>query len=797
MRKRLIALAAVAAVVCAGVFGTQQTRGTQAGAEEPEPEYTGDVIVKFKASATLPEVAQAITDSDTEAVASSAGSGLVLLEPEAGQSVDAAVADLKSNPEVAFAEPDVVMRLSLTPNDSLYASNQWSLPAIFAPQAWDVTTGNANVIIAVIDTGVDATHPDLSGKITTGANAGYNFVAGNATTTDDHSHGTFVAGIAAASTNNSIGMAGACWTCKIMPIKVLDNTGSGSTFNVAQGIDWAVSHGADVINLSLGGGGSTTLQTAVNNAWNANVVVIAASGNENSAVLYPGAYTNAIAVGSTNNLNARSSFSNFGPELDIVAPGEAVLGTLCNCAGNPGGYATGSGTSFSTPYVAGVAGLLIASGVTDKTEIRNRLLTTATDLGAGGFDNLYGNGLLKASAALSTATPTATNTPTNTATPTSTPTPDTTGPVANITSPADGAVISAGVVTISATASDSGGMEKVRFWADSLYLSFDATAPYSKTWNATGAAPGSTHILKIEAIDNFNNSTVRTITVTIAGTDTTPPAADITSPIQGAIVTGPTTIDATASDASGINKVRFWVNSWYQSFDANAPYSKSYNFTNAAPGVYTLTIEAIDNGGLSTVKTITVTKASTDTTQPATDITSPVQGATVTGPTTINATASDASGINKVRFWVNSWYQGFDATAPFSKSYDFTSAAPGVYTLKIEAVDNTGLSTVKTITVTRPSTDTTLPTASITGPAEGATVSGTVTISATASDAGGIQKVRFWVDSTYMGFDAAAAYEKSWDTTTWANGVHTIKVQAVDLSNNEGAIVTINVTVSN
>ena len=244
MRKPLIAIAVVVAIVVAGTFGLEKTQGTQASPAAAPTEYTGGVIVKFKSDTTLPEVAQAITDADSAAVASSGGSGLVLLEPDTDQTVDAAVAELKSNPDVALAEPDVVLHASVVPNDSLYASYQWNLPLIGAPTAWNTSTGNANVIIAVIDTGVESTHPDLSGKITTGVNAGYNFVANNTNTADDHSHGTFVASIAAANTNNGIGMAGVCWSCKIMAVKVLDNTGSGSTFNVAQGIDWAVSHGA-------------------------------------------------------------------------------------------------------------------------------------------------------------------------------------------------------------------------------------------------------------------------------------------------------------------------------------------------------------------------------------------------------------------------------------------------------------------------------------------------------------------------------------------------------------------------
>ena len=324
-----------------------------------------------------------------------------------------------------------------------YTTYQWSLPQIGLPAAWDTTTGSASVIVAVVDTGVDAGHPDLNGKITTGANAGFNFVANNTITTDDNSHGTFVSGIIAANTNNVVGGAGVCWLCKIMPVKVLDNTGNGSTFAVSQGIDWAVSHGAKVINLSLGAtSGTSSLQLSIDNAWNAGVVIVGASGNNagnadttDDGVLFPAAYPNVVAVGSNNQAGVRSAFSNYGPELDVMAPGEGVFGPLCTCNGNTGTYGIGSGTSFASPHVAGVAALLIAAGITDKAQIVTRIESTATDMGAAGFDNLNGWGRVNAAAAISgsspTATPTRTNTPvppTSTPTRTNTPVPPTSTP---------------------------------------------------------------------------------------------------------------------------------------------------------------------------------------------------------------------------------------------------------------------------------------------------------------------------------------------------------------------------------
>ncbi len=406
MRFRIaIATLAVGVVALAGSMGSGGRYIASAHAASPAPpQRTGDVIVKFKRSATLGAIAGAIGGANASATASTAGSGLVLLKPDAGQSVDHAVTALQASADVEFAEADIRVSIAQTPTDPLYVSYQWSLPQIFAPGAWDATTGSASTIIAVIDTGVDATHPDLAGKITTGANAGFNFVGNNTNTADDESHGTFVAGIIAANANNGQGGAGVCWLCKIMPVKVLDSTGSGSTFNVSQGIDWAVAHGAKVLNLSLGAPtGTASLQTSVDNAWNAGVIVVAASGNNaadadptNDGVLFPAAYPHALAIGSVTQAGARSTFSDFGPELDLMAPGENVLGTLCTCAGNPGGYATGSGTSFASPHVAGVVGLMISNGITDRDTIFSRLTSSAVDMGAAGFDNLTGWGEVQA-----------------------------------------------------------------------------------------------------------------------------------------------------------------------------------------------------------------------------------------------------------------------------------------------------------------------------------------------------------------------------------------------------------------
>ncbi len=296
----------------------------------------------------------------------------------------------------AFVEDDHVVRISATPNDPHYGE-QWHLPSVSAPQAWDITTGSSGVTIAVVDTGVDYTHPDLKGKCL----PGYNFVDRSSDPMDDHGHGTHVAGIAAAVGNNSTGVAGVDWKARILPVKVLDAQGSGYDSDVAAGIRYAADHGAKVINLSLGSPDySYTLEEAVNYAYNQGAVVVAASGNSGSSVNYPAACDRAIAVGALDSGDKLAYFSCQGPEIDLVAPGVSILSTL------PGSYGKMSGTSMASPVVAGCASLVLAANPGySPAQVKKALEAGATDLGPTGFDNGYGNGKVNAYAALGTGAP--------------------------------------------------------------------------------------------------------------------------------------------------------------------------------------------------------------------------------------------------------------------------------------------------------------------------------------------------------------------------------------------------------
>lgn len=311
--------------------------------------------------------------------------GIIMLEVPSAR-LNEKIKQVQGLSGVAFVEPnDSVQAADVIPNDPGW-SLQYGLTAIRAPQGWSISSGSSAVTIAVLDSGVDLGHADLAGKIV----AGYDFVNNDAVPQDDYGHGTHVAGIAAALGNNGTDVAGVSWGARIMPLKVLDSFGGGSYANVAAAIVWAADHGAQVINLSLGGvNPSGTLQAAVLYAYNKGLLLVAASGNNGgSQVLYPARYPEVMAVGATNAANQPALFSNHGSEVDIAAPGENIYSLW------PGGTFTQSGTSMSAPFVSGLAAILF-SFTDNASVVRNAIESTALDVGPVGADPFSGAGLIQ------------------------------------------------------------------------------------------------------------------------------------------------------------------------------------------------------------------------------------------------------------------------------------------------------------------------------------------------------------------------------------------------------------------
>ncbi len=300
---------------------------------------------------------------------------------------------------VSYVEPAHYVYATYIPNDP-YFPKQWGLKDINATKAWNLTT-NSSIIVAVVDTGVDYTHPDIAAHYI----GGYDIVNDDPNPLDDNGHGTHCAGIIAAVIDNSIGVAGVA-NVKILAEKVLDSSGVGTDYNVALGIQYAVDNGSKVISLSLGSStSSSVIESAVQYAWSKGAIIVAASGNDgNSSVDYPAAYPQVIAVGAINSSDKLASFSNYGANQELVAPGVNILSTfptypvyLNTTYGYPLDYAYLSGTSMATPFVAGVAALTWATHPNaTNAQIRYILNHTAIDLGTPGWDPVYGYGKVDA-----------------------------------------------------------------------------------------------------------------------------------------------------------------------------------------------------------------------------------------------------------------------------------------------------------------------------------------------------------------------------------------------------------------
>jgi len=297
------------------------------------------------------------------------------------------------HPFVRYVESDQITYTTFIPNDPRY-SEQWGPAKIKAPSAWDLEKGENNIVLAIIDSGVDYNHEDLSDRF--GALKGTDIVNGDNDPMPDPSipyddHGTHVAGIAAATINNGKGVAGIAQVT-LLAVKVL-NGRTGWVSDEAEGIRWAADNGADAISISIESDSLTVLRDACQYAWNQGIVTVAASGNgDTRGVRYPAAYETVVAVGAINQNDERCSYpswgSNYGPELELVAPGYQILSTVLN-----NNYQSKSGTSMATPHVSGVAALILSNnpGLTNQ-QVRDILDNTADDLGDPGRDEYFGFG---------------------------------------------------------------------------------------------------------------------------------------------------------------------------------------------------------------------------------------------------------------------------------------------------------------------------------------------------------------------------------------------------------------------
>ncbi len=399
-------MAGLAALVlgCGAITGAAPSAAgsMSTAAARPAP-VQGQIMVKFRDHAAAAGILRRHGLREGPGVGTT---GAQLVAVPAGREVPLIEA-LKRYPGVEYAEPDETVTAASTDE---YFPRQYALQNtgqaftntagtlsvaggtadadVDAVEAWGVTTGSG-IKVAVLDSGVASDNPDITPKVVARAN----FTNGKAGE-DNYGHGTHVAGIVAATADNTVGVAGVCPGCTILDTKVLNDSGVGSTSGLANGINWAVNNGAKVINMSLGVRASRTLETAVNNAWSQGVVLVAAAGNgSNQTKIYPGAYPNVIAVAATDNTDAKASFSTYGASwVDVAAPGVNVYSTFPNHTFVLGtqnnrsfGYDVGNGTSMSSPIVAATAALAWSShaGATNAS-VRANIESTADKISGTG-----------------------------------------------------------------------------------------------------------------------------------------------------------------------------------------------------------------------------------------------------------------------------------------------------------------------------------------------------------------------------------------------------------------------------
>ena len=362
---------------------------------------TTEIVIDFDDGTSAAEVSRLTHDLGITAAPNSAFADVDGIYTAAVPTARAAevLRALNADGHVEGADPNAEMRAFFVPDDPMYPQ-QWGLRRVGTERSWDVTCG-AGVTVAVVDTGVACENhgeftriPDLAG---TRCIPGWNFVSGDNHANDDQGHGTHVAGTIAQTTNNHLGTAGVAYCATIMPVKVLDARGRGTLANVAEGIRWAADHGAQVINLSLGGGGrSKVMAQAVAYARARGTTVVCAAGNNGRYVESPANEPGALAVSAIDEGDQIAFFSSRGPEVDIAAPGVRILQqTICENGRNRcEQFAAWSGTSMAAPHVAGIAALLYSIGVTDPDAVEAAIKTWASKPAHGGSEReLYGAGI--------------------------------------------------------------------------------------------------------------------------------------------------------------------------------------------------------------------------------------------------------------------------------------------------------------------------------------------------------------------------------------------------------------------
>lgn len=596
--------------------------------------------------------------TDVDVVNSEPLTGALTVDVPADEVAEATDA-LRTDPTVAYVEVDHVAHTAAAPNDPAYA-RQWGLGLARLGPAWTAGHGSAGVVVAVVDTGVSAV-PDLAGRLL----PGHDFVNDDADATDDSGHGTMTAGVLAAAGGNRVGTAGICWSCRILPVKVLGADGRGSYSDIAEGIRFAADRGAHVINLSLGGSDdSHLLRDAVSYAVGKGALVVAAAGNEGrTAQHYPAAFPTVLAVGGSTPGDARYPWSNHGASwVDIAAPG-------CNLAQSPAG-AVGEfcGTSSAAPFVSGVAALLASvTPAPTAAQIRHALTSSADKL-AGAWVATSSGRVDAAGAVLALPL--------------------------RLTGIAAGAHLGTSM-TLHPRVGAGSGITRLTAVLNGVTVATATAAPWTLVVRTAGLPDGAAATLTVTASGNGAaragggyGTAVPKATVSLPVTvDRTPPATSFRFPAVSALVRGAVTVGVNAWDSVGVRRVQLLVGGKVVGTDDAAPFALPWNSA-GHNGTVGLTLRTFDRAGNVSTASRAV---ALDNWGPAVQVSgAPASGTRrVRGIARVGVRASDLHGVSRVQVLVNGALVNGHAGAVHTFALD-TSRYGARMTVRVRAYDRLG-----------------------------------------------------------------------------------------------------------
>lgn len=588
-------LAAAGFLAALGVSPAIGVAAVSSGSAPDESYAKGRILVMARAGLSDVELDKAVGAHGGKA-RRIGQSGLYVVDLPTSASEVAVQEQLAHDPRFKFAELDRRVSPAFAANDP-YAGSEWHLNTIGAPSAWDTSQGGG-IVIAVLDTGVLGTHPDLAAHMV----PGWNVFNNNSNTSDFMGHGTPVAGTAAAITNNGAGVAGVAGQASIMPLVVTDSTGGSFYSVIAQAITYAADHGARVASISFSGlPYSSAVQSAAQYMKNKGGLVVVASGNT-GAIDNVAPTTTMIPVSSTELNDSLSTFSTYGAFVAMAAPGSNIYSTSSS-----GGYGIYGGTSFATPIVAGTIALMMAANPKlSSTDVESLLYKTAVDLGAAGRDIYYGYGRVNAAAAVKAA---------GAATSTTTSPTDTTPPTVAISAPLASATVS-GSVPVSISAADNVGVSKVELRVNGALYATDTGSPFAFSWDSTKVANGMATLAAVAYDAAGNSTTSAPVAVNVANVvtkvaaDTTPPSVVIVNPINGTVAKNALSVSASATDNSGAAGITqsLYIDGVLKATATGSSLNYSWNTRKVIAGAHTLQVVAQDAAGNSATSSVQVTK---------------------------------------------------------------------------------------------------------------------------------------------------------------------------------------------